>query len=85
MDIRTRCEKEEAKHAASMRRSNERRLLKARQQRLERLLAVPAVLGLVGLIFWITRPMPVEQWYVALASVFLLVPYWTIKYEMEED
>jgi hypothetical protein len=51
---------------------------------LERCLAAPAVLGVIGLIYWITRSMPVEQWYVFIVSVFLMIPYWTIKYGMED-
>jgi hypothetical protein len=82
--IQLRVEREEAEYAASQRRSNEQRIADERRRRLERCLAAPAVLGVIGLIYWITRSMPVEQWYVFIVSVFLMIPYWTIKYGMED-
>lgn len=80
--IRSRAEREEAAHAASLHRSNERRIAAARRRVLERCLAVPAVFGVIGLVFWITRSMPVEQWYIAIISIFLMIPYWTLRYGM---
>lgn len=81
----TRLDRERAEYSESAQRSRERRAKLRERRALERLLALPAVLGLIGLVYWITLPMPVERWWIALGSAFLLIPYWTIRYGLEED
>lgn len=46
---------------------------KTKRRRL--LLAPSTVVGFVLGIYWITQPYPVEQWYLGLASVVLVVPF----------
>lgn len=62
---------------ASLEWSRRRRSLAAASRRMDRVLLLPAVLGLIMMVYYVSRPFPIEHWYVGLASVVLIVPYLT--------
>jgi hypothetical protein len=62
---------------ASIEWSRSRRSQWQAERRLDRAFLAPAVLGLILLCYFVTRAYPIEQWYVGIASVLLIVPYLT--------
>jgi uncharacterized membrane protein len=65
---------------ASISWSSRRRLQDAHERRITAWFLAPAVLGLILLIYFCTLSFPVEQWYVGLLSVVLIVPYLTRRF-----
>lgn len=68
---------ERRRYFHSTERSLWRREQTKRRRRLLRLLAIPAVVGVLVLAYYVTLSMPVEHWYIGLAGVALVVPYLT--------
>jgi len=46
----------------------------ARYRRLRRILSVPAVIGIGVLLYWLTLPMPVDEWPIGAGGLLLLMP-----------
>lgn len=59
--------------------SHERRALARHRRRWLRAWACVAVLGCALLAVYVTRPMPVDEWYIGAAGMALLLPWLTLR------
>lgn len=51
-----------------------------RRRKLELICLPLALVGLLGIVYYVTRPLPVEHWYIGMASVLLTVIAFCIPY-----
>lgn len=68
-------DKMQMEYAISTSVSRKRRERWSRLRLVQKLLRIPAVVGALTLVYYVTLPMPFEQWWIAIIGIALLVPY----------